>query len=116
MDDYTYHHSMIIHDNLLEFDQPTFERAIEILESMKSLYLKGSCANCGSNKKKKEEGQLLRAISMQGLYHRILLKCRKYIHVHHDNHPVYKINEDISNIPDKEVFRGRTPIWQNIKA
>ena len=26
---------MTIHDNLLEFDQPTFERAIEILESMK---------------------------------------------------------------------------------
>ena len=52
MDDYTYHHSMIIHDNLLEFDQPTFECTIEILESMKSLYPKGSCANCGSNKKK----------------------------------------------------------------
>ena len=34
-----------------------------------------------------------------------MIKCRKYIYVHHDNHPVYKINEDISNIPDKEVFR-----------
>ena len=52
MDNYTDDHSMIIHDNLLEFNQPTFQCAIEILESMKSLYPKGSCANCHSNKKK----------------------------------------------------------------
>ena len=43
VDDYTYHHSMIIHDNLLEFDQPTFECAVEIMESMESLYPKGNC-------------------------------------------------------------------------
>ena len=55
VDNYTYHHSMISHDNLLEFDQPTFECAIEILESMKSLYPKGSCANCGRNKKKRKK-------------------------------------------------------------
>ena len=53
VDDYTYHHSMIIHDNLLEFDQPTFECAIEIMDSIRSLYPKGSCANCGRNKKKR---------------------------------------------------------------
>ena len=34
-----------------------------------------------------------------------MIKCRKYIFVHRDNQPAYKINEDISNIPDKEVFR-----------
>ena len=34
-----------------------------------------------------------------------LIKCRKYIFVHRDNHPAYKINEDISKIPNKEVFR-----------
>ena len=33
-----------------------------------------------------------------------MIKCRKYIHVHRNNHPVYKKNKDISNIPDKEVF------------
>ena len=53
MDDYTYHHSRIIHDKLLEFHPPTFKRALEILGEMKSLYPKGSCANCGRNKKKR---------------------------------------------------------------
>ena len=32
-----------------------------------------------------------------------MAKCRKYIYVHRDNHPVYKINKDISK-EDKEVF------------
>ena len=33
-----------------------------------------------------------------------MIECRKYIYVHRDNHPVYKINKDISK-EDKEVYR-----------
>ena len=114
---------MIIHDNLLEFDQPTFERAIEIVESIRSLYPKGSCANCGRNKKKKKKGnryELYRCNDCTTAYYCSkscrkahvrhaqdciqLIKCRKYIFVHRDNHPAYKINEDKSKIPNKEVY------------
>ena len=139
VDDYTYHHSMIIHDNFLEFNQFTFERAIEILESMKSLYPKGSCANCSRNKKKKKKAnryELYRCNDCTTVYYCSsscqmahvrhaqdciqMIKCRKYIYVHRDNHPVYKINKDISK-EDKEVYhvfmmREGSPVTQEFST
>ena len=45
---------MIIHDNLLEFDQPTFEQAEKQLASIEGSYSKHSFANCGNRLQKKK--------------------------------------------------------------
>ena len=55
VDDYTYNHSLILHDKLMDFDQPTFELAVDTLKSLTGLYPKGSCANCCSSRKKKKK-------------------------------------------------------------
>ena len=54
VDDYTYNHSLILHDKLMDFDQPTFELAHDTLKSLESLYPKGSCANCSSSRKNRK--------------------------------------------------------------
>ena len=53
VDNYTYHHSLILHDKLMDFDQPTFKLAHNTLKSIEGLYTKGSCANCSSLRKKR---------------------------------------------------------------
>ena len=58
VDDYTYYHSMIIHDNILEFDQPTFELADKQLALIEGSYSKHFCANCGNRLQKKRSPYL----------------------------------------------------------
>ena len=40
MDNYTYNHSLILHDKLMNFDQPTFELAVDTLKSLKEFLCK----------------------------------------------------------------------------
>ena len=55
VNDYTYHHSMIVHHDLLAFDQPTYELAQKNLKLIDTLYPKGACANCSRSKRKNKK-------------------------------------------------------------